>query len=150
VGDRTNQRVQVFNPDGACLREWKVTVPPEFTTRAANGPTPKAGDMQGVGAPNSLGITPGPAQVIVLGESTWPGRVFKVSLDGRVLGVIGGSDRNLKQFSGVHAMACPSESEIYVAKTSNWRVQKLRLRPLGRTLRPASRVSTASARMEDG
>jgi len=129
VGDRTNQRVQVFTPDGAYLREWKVTVPPDFTTRAVNGPTPNAGDMQGVGAPNSLCITPGPAQVIFLGESTWPGRVFKVSLDGRVLGVIGGSGRNLKQFSGVHAMACPSESEIYVAETSNWRVQKLRLRP---------------------
>ena len=129
VGDRTNQRVQIFNTDGKYLREWKVTVPPDFTTRAVNGPTPKAGDMQSVGAPNSLCITPGPRQVIFLGESTWPGRVFKVSLDGRVLGVIGGSGRNLKQFSGAHALACPSENEIYVAETSNWRVQKLRLHP---------------------
>jgi hypothetical protein len=56
------------------------------------------------------------------------GRIFKVSLDGKVLGVIGRSGRNLKQFSGAHAIACPSESEIYVAETSNWRVQKLLLR----------------------
>jgi hypothetical protein len=129
VGDRTNQRVQVFTTDGKYLREWKVVIPPDFATRAVNGPTPKPGDMQGVGAPNSLCITPGPKQVIFLGESTWPGRVFKVGLDGTVLGVIGKSGRNLKQFSGVHAIACPSENEIYVAETSNWRVQKLLLRP---------------------
>jgi DNA-binding beta-propeller fold protein YncE len=127
VGDRSNQRVQVFNTSGKYLREWKIEVPPDYTTRAVNGPTPKAGDMNGVGAPNSLCITPGPRQVIFLGESTWPGRVFKVSLDGKVLGVIGKSGRNLKQFSGAHALACPSENEIYVAETSNWRVQKLLL-----------------------
>lgn len=127
VGDRTNQRVQIFNTDGKYLREWKVEVPPDYSTRAVNGPTPKAGDPQGIGAPNSLCITPGPRQVIFLGESTWPGRIFKVSLDGRVLGVIGKSGRNLKQFSGAHALACPSENELYVAETSNWRVQKLML-----------------------
>jgi hypothetical protein len=48
-----------------------------------------------------------------------------VSLDGKVLGVIGRSGRQLKQFSGAHAIACPSENEVYVAETSNWRVQKL-------------------------
>ena len=68
--------------------------------------------------------------MIFLGESTWPGRVFKVSLDGKVLGVIGKSGRNLKQFSGAHAIACPTQNEIYVAETSNWRVQKLLLRPV--------------------
>ena len=47
---------------------------------------------------------------------------------GSFVGVIGRSGRNLKQFSGAHAIACPSESEIYVAETSNWRVQKLLLR----------------------
>jgi hypothetical protein len=33
--------------------------------------------------------------------------------------------RQLKQFSGVHQLACPSEHEVYTAETSNWRVQKL-------------------------
>ena len=64
-----------------------------------------------------------------LGESTWPGRVFKLRLDGTVIGVIGKSGRNLKQFSGAHAIACPTENEIYVAESSNWRVQKLVLHP---------------------
>ena len=52
-----------------------------------------------------------------------------LTLDGKVLGVIGRSGRNLKQFSGAHALACPSENEIYAAETANWRVQKLLLRP---------------------
>ena len=43
-------------------------------------------------------------------------------------GVIGKSGRNLGQFSGAHALACPSETEIYAAETSNWRVQKLLLK----------------------
>jgi len=51
--------------------------------------------------------------------------LFKVTLDGKVLGVIGRSGRQLKQFSGVHQLACPSEYEVYAAETSNWRVQRL-------------------------
>ena len=81
-----------------------------------------------IGAPNSLCITPGANQVLFVGESTYPGRVFKVSLDGKVLGVIGKAGRNLKQFSGAHALACPSENEIYIAETANWRVQKILLK----------------------
>ena len=137
VGDRGNQRVQIFDTDGTYLREWKVEIPPDYTTRAVNGPTPPPGSMNGVGAPNSLCITPGPNQVMFLGESTWPGRIFKVTLDGKVLGVIGESGRNLGQFSGAHQLACPSEHEIYVAESSNWRVQKLVLRPQAPT--PAGR-----------
>jgi DNA-binding beta-propeller fold protein YncE len=129
VGDRTNRRVQVFDTSGKYLREWKIEIPPDYRTRAVNGETPKAGDMSGVGAPNSLCMTPGPNQVLFLGESTWPARIFKVTLDGKVLGVLGKAGRNLKQFSGGHALACPSENEIYVAESSNWRVQKLMLHP---------------------
>jgi hypothetical protein len=54
--------------------------------------------------------------------------LFKVTLEGKVLGVMGKSGRQLKQFSGVHQIACPSEREIYAAETSNWRVQKLILK----------------------
>jgi molybdate transport system substrate-binding protein len=63
-----------------------------------------------------------------IGESTYPGRIFKVSLDGHVLGVIGRSGRQPKAFSGAHALACPSDHEIYAAETANWRVQKVSLR----------------------
>ena len=126
VADRTNRRIQVFNTEGKFLRMFTIDVPPAPGTRAVNGNTPTGAALAAVsGAPNSMCITPGLNQVLFVGESTFPGRLFKVSLEGKVLGVIGKSGRNLKQFSGVHQLACPSETEVYAAETSNWRVQKL-------------------------
>ena len=130
VGDRSNHRVQVFDTEGKFLRMFSVDVPPVPGTHAVYGPTPTGARLTEVtGAPNSLCITSGPNQVLFLGESTFPGRIFKLSLEGKVLGVIGRSGRQLKQFSGAHALACPSENEIYAAETANWRVQKLKLHP---------------------
>ena len=131
VGDRGNRRVQVFNTDGKFLRMFTVDVPVPPGTVPVNGNTP-TGANSGIGAPNSLCIPPG-SQVMYLGESTYPGRLFKLTLEGKVLGVIGRSGRNLKQFSGVHQLACPSENEVYAAETSNWRVQKLLLKPQAST-----------------
>jgi hypothetical protein len=87
---------------------FSIDVPPDPTSRAVNGVT-LTGDRlkQVIGAPNSMCITPGPNQVLFVGESTYPGRIFKVALDGKVSGVIGRSGRNLGQFSGAHALACP-------------------------------------------
>ena len=129
IGDRTNDRIQVFDTDGNFKRMFQIDVLPDPTSRAVNGSTPTGGDRlkRQIGAPNSLCITPGPNQVLFVGESTFPGRIFKVALDGKVLGVIGRSGRNLGEFSGAHALACPSDHEIYAAETSNWRVQKLLL-----------------------
>src|SRR5881409_4410700 len=113
---------------------FTIDVPPDPTTRSTNGNTPTGERLARViGAPNAICITPGANQVMFVGESTFPGRIFKVSLDGKVLGVIGRSGRLLKQFSGVHQLACPSETEVYAAETSNWRVQKLILRPAAQT-----------------
>jgi DNA-binding beta-propeller fold protein YncE len=130
VGDRTNHRVQVFDTDGKFIRMFEIDVPPDPTSKAVDGNTPTGDRLAAViGAPNSICITPGPNQVLFIGESTFPGRIFKVALDGTVLGVIGRSGRLLKEFSGAHALACPSEAEVYAAETSNWRVQKLILHP---------------------
>jgi DNA-binding beta-propeller fold protein YncE len=130
VADRTNRRIQVFDTDGKFLRTFTIDVASDPRTRAVNGNTPTGDRLAAVsGAPNSMCITPGPKQVLFVGESTFPGRLFKVSLDGKVLGVIGKSGRQLGQFSGIHQLACPSENEVYAAETSNWRVQKLILHP---------------------
>jgi sugar lactone lactonase YvrE len=129
VGDRSNRRIQVFDTEGKFLRQFTIDVPPDPKTRAVNGNTPTGQALaRAIGAPNSICITPGPNQVMFVGESTYPGRIFKVSLEGKVLGVIGSSGRQLRQFSGAHALACPSDKEIYAAETSNWRVQKLILK----------------------
>lgn len=126
VGDRSNHRVQVFNTEGKFLRKFQIDVPPDMTTKSVNGNTPTGERLTSqIGAPNSLCIPPDNPNVIFLGESTFPGRVFKIDLNGKVLGVIGKSGRMRGSFSGAHALACPSEYLIYVAESSNWRVQKL-------------------------
>ena len=140
VGDRGNRRIQVFDTNGKLLRTFTVSSTPAAGTKAVNGATPTGDRLAAVavGAPGSLCITPGPNQVMFVGETAYPSRIFKVSLDGKVLGVIGRSGRQLKQFSGVHQIACPSETEIYAAETANWRVQKIVL--------PASTRVTGSSR----
>jgi DNA-binding beta-propeller fold protein YncE len=130
VADRSNRRVQVFDTEGRFLRMFTIDMPPDPKSKAVYGNTPTGAQLADViGAPNSMCITPGLNQVLYIGELTYPGRLFKVSLEGRVLGVIGRSGRQLKQFSGVHQLACPSENEVYAAETANWRVQKLILHP---------------------
>ena len=73
-------------------------------------------------------ITPGPNQVLYTAD-LYPGRIYKLSLDGKVLGMLGKSGKELGQFGWVHALACPSENEVYAAELLNWRVQKLVLHP---------------------
>ena len=59
----------------------------------------------------------------------YPGRIYKLSLGGKVLGVFGESGKQLKQFGFIHEIACPSETELYIGELLNWRVQKLLLEP---------------------
>jgi len=126
VADRSNRRIQVFDTEGKFLRMFTIDVPPTPGTHAVYGETPTGAKLNAlIGSPNSLCITNGPKQVLYVGELTFPGRLFKVALDGTVLGVIGKSGRQLKQFSGIHQLACPTENEVYAAETANWRVQKL-------------------------
>ena len=42
----------------------------------------------------------------------FPGRIYKLTLDGKVLGVLGQSGKQLKQFGWIHEIACPSENEL--------------------------------------
>ena len=69
-----------------------------------------------------------PKQVLYASDA-FPGRVFKLSLDGKVLGVLGESGKQLKQFGWVHEIACPSENTLYVGELLSWRVSKLTLKP---------------------
>jgi hypothetical protein len=71
---------------------------------------------------------PAPNQVLYAADA-YPGRVYKLTLDGKVLGVLGESGRQLKQFGWVHEIACPSENVLFVAEIITWRVQKLLLHP---------------------
>jgi hypothetical protein len=67
---------------------------------------------------------------VIYASDAFPGRIYKLSLDGKVLGVLGESGKQLKQFGWIHEMACPKENVIYAAELLNWRVQKLVLYPV--------------------
>jgi DNA-binding beta-propeller fold protein YncE len=125
VADRGNRRIQVFDGDGTFLRQFTIDVPADPNARPAigNKPTSSTGTMA-PGAPWAICITPGPNQVMYASDA-FPGRIYKLALDGRVLGVLGESGKPLKKFGWIHEMACPSENTIYVAELLNWRVQKL-------------------------
>jgi len=62
-------------------------------------------------------------------SDAYPGRIYKLTLEGKVLGVLGESGKQLKQFGWIHEIACPSENVLYVAELLNWRIQKLILHP---------------------
>src|SRR6201989_1373070 len=132
VADRGNARIQVFDGDGKFLRQFKIDVPVPPDAKPAIGRIPDEAMMAGgtfaPGSPLSLCITAAPHQVLYSSDA-WPGRIYKLSLDGKVLGMLGQSGKQLKQFGWIHAMACPSKSTLYVAELLTWRVQKLTLKP---------------------
>jgi DNA-binding beta-propeller fold protein YncE len=127
VADRFNRRIQVFDGDGNFLRALTVDVPFDHGARPAIGNKPDPEAKSGTfapGAPWTVCITPPPNQVLFTSDA-YPGRLYKLSLDGKVLGVLGESGKQPKQFGWVHEIACPSENIVYVAELLNWRVQKL-------------------------
>ena len=136
VADRGNRRIQVFDGEGNFQREIRIDVPVPAGARTALGPKPDMAKLeasggpftQAPGAPWAVCITPGPNPVLYTSDA-YPGRVYKLSLDGKVLGVLGESGKQLKQFGWIHEIACPSENVLYVAELLNWRVQKLVLHP---------------------
>jgi DNA-binding beta-propeller fold protein YncE len=136
VADRGNRRIQVFDGDGNFKREIRIDVPVAPDAAPAIGTVPDVAKLEAAGSPLTMApgapwtvcITPGPHQVLYTSDA-YPGRIYKLSLDGKVLGVLGESGKQLKQFGWVHEIACPSENVLYVGELLNWRVQKLILHP---------------------
>jgi hypothetical protein len=126
VADRGNRRIQVFDSDGNFLRAMTIDVPvdPNAQPAIGNKPGPNVTGTFAPGAPWTVCITPPPNQVLFTSDA-FPGRIYKLSLDGKILGVFGESGKQLKQFGWVHEIACPSEKLLYVGELLNWRIQKL-------------------------
>src|ERR1700674_1043592 len=129
VADRGNRRIQVFDTDGKFLRQITIDVPATADARPAIGakPTANTGTMA-PGAPWTVCITPSPNQVLYTSDA-YPGRIYKLSLEDRVLGMLGESGKQLKQLGWIHEIACPSDNLLYVGELLNRRVQKLILHP---------------------
>src|SRR5262245_32053968 len=110
VGDEGNKRVQVFDADGTFQRE-----------------------IAGVGTPTALCITPGARQVLYVAHTGDPdgmedAAIYKVDLDGKIVGKFGKAGKEVKQFGLVNSIDCRNENELLIGELSNWRVQKLTLR----------------------
>ena len=84
-------------------------------------------------------VSPGPHQYLFTSNSnpngnapgTWDtsGEIYKMELDGTILGRFGHASKQLGGFQVVHMMDCRNPNEILVAEIESWRVQKLLLKP---------------------
>jgi len=116
VADRANHRMQVFdnNLERKAIYDnigdsWTVCISPGphqylFTSNSnPNGNTPGSWDITG--------------------------EIYKLELDGTILGKFGHASKELGGFQVVHMMDCRNPNEIIVAEIESWRVQKLLLKP---------------------
>ena len=116
VGDRGNARVQVFDNDLNLKTIYDK-----------------------VGNPWALCISGGPHQYLFVSNSfpdsspagarDTTGEVYKMELDGTILGKFGRAGHAPKEFSAIHELDCRNPNELYVAEISAWRAQKIILRP---------------------
>jgi len=109
VADRQNSRIQVFDTNGTFKQAW---------------------DLDGLTW--SMCITPGPTQVIFVGSV---GKVYKMDLTGKVLGMFGKLGRLPGWFDSIHAIACPDEKTVYVANEFSYRFDKVILDDADRSSR---------------
>jgi sugar lactone lactonase YvrE len=110
VADKGNKRIQVFDNDGT------------FKTQIAN-----------VGSPSAICISPGAHQYLYSSNSNdiddlENGEIYKMELDGTVLGKFGTAGHLVKEFGTVNSIDCRAENVLYVGELLNWRVQKVTLR----------------------
>ncbi|HZP74506.1 MAG TPA: peptidyl-alpha-hydroxyglycine alpha-amidating lyase family protein [Pseudolabrys sp.] len=128
VADRGNRRIQVFDGEGTFQRQFTIDVPVPKDARPAIGNMPGEAQIAAgtfaPGSPWAICISPPPNQVLYSSDA-WPGRIYRLSLEGKVLGILGQSGKQLKQFGWIHQMSCPDENVLYVGELLNWRVQKL-------------------------
>src|SRR6266700_1556585 len=116
VADRGNRRIQVFDSDLNLVKTY-----------------------DNVGAPWAVCISPGPHQYLYSSNSNpdnndsrqmaVSGEIYKMELDGTVVGKFGKPGKQAGEFSTVHAMDCRNENELVVAEITAWRVQKIILKP---------------------
>ena len=137
VGDRGNGHIQVFDRDGKLVRIMTgandVSLPKVFHP-IRQPPPPGAvvtNHTVSPGSPWGICITPANAkgEQFLYTADSYPGRIYKMTLEGKVLGTIGTGGRTIGHFGDVHSIACESENVIYAAEELNWRVQKITIHP---------------------
>lgn len=110
VADAGNKRIQVFDGEGAFKSEFG-----------------------GIGTPQAICISGGATQYLYSSNSNDPedldyGEIYKLRLNGQVVGKFGKAGKLPKEFSVVNALDCRTENDLIVGEIGNWRAQKVTLR----------------------
>jgi hypothetical protein len=98
VADRGNRRIQVYDSNLNYVRT-----------------------ITGVGAPWAICVSPG--QFLFTGDGN--GKLYKLSLDGKVLGWAQTGVGKGQAGDLVHSIACPSDNVVYIGSASLWDAQKI-------------------------
>jgi sugar lactone lactonase YvrE len=110
VADMGNKRIQVFDNDGNVKSQ-----------------------IAEVGTPWTICISPGAHQYLFSSNSNPTdsmdgGEIYKMELDGKVVGKFGAAGKLAKEFGTVNEIDCRNPNTLYLGEVTNWRVQKVTLR----------------------
>jgi hypothetical protein len=110
VADAGNNRIQVFDGEGT------------FKSEIAN-----------VGRPQAICVSGGSTQYLYASNSNDPesmdhGEIYKVRLNGQIVGKFGKAGKMPKDFGMVNAIDCRSENMLWVGEVWNWRAQRVTLK----------------------
>jgi DNA-binding beta-propeller fold protein YncE len=110
VADSGNNRIQVFDGEGT------------FKSQITN-----------VGTPQAICVSSGSTQYLYSSNSNDPesmdhGEIYKVRLNGQIVGKFGKAGKMPKDFGMVNAIDCRSENTLWVGEVWNWRAQKVTLK----------------------
>jgi DNA-binding beta-propeller fold protein YncE len=117
VGDRSNARIQVFDNDLKYKAIYDKVGSPWAVCISSQGPHQYLYSSNSY--PDSNNTT--------LAAQT--GEVYKMELDGTILGKFGHAGKQIGQFSTIHEIDCRNENELTVSEIGAWRVQRLILHP---------------------
>jgi sugar lactone lactonase YvrE len=156
-GMGTTNRVAVFDKDGRFIRHWGSTGagPGQFSgvkalaidaqgnVYAADSGNKRVqvfdqagvfkSEFGNVGSPLTMCISRGATQHLYIShagdeDGMEDAAIYKVQLDGKVVGKFGSAGKLLKQFGLANSIDCRNENELLVGEMTNWRVQKVTLK----------------------
>jgi hypothetical protein len=94
---------------------------------------------ENVGNPWEICVSGGDHQYLFVSNSnpdsnpaaSWDqsGEVYKMELDGTILGRFGEAGKNPGQFQTIHGLDCRNPDELYTSEISAWRAQKILVGP---------------------
>ena len=130
VADRGNRRVQVLDSDLNFVRNISIDIPAAAQRHGdARGRRPRRATLRARRAVGACASRRRGRTRCSSSPTPIPGRIYKLSLDGKVLGFFGTNGKQPKQFNWIHAMACPTENSLFVGEVLTWRIQKITLKP---------------------